>query len=127
MTAPWVQYSAPTAGTRAQVQQAIGIAGGQQPRLRSLTVGVIGNTSVPAGTVVGRDGAYSTGATLFALPLSAPTAGSATLALSQIDIRAPSGTISIEFLAASASSSQQFILANGDFVQSGDKAFADSN
>lgn len=125
MSAPWLAFSSPGSGVQAQAQTIVSTVGNLQPRLRALTVSLLSYGPAGSGSFIVRDGAYTTGATLFSMPLAVAGTGNTIFAAPAVDIRAPSGTMSFEFVAAPGNSSlQQNILAIGDYVPSGYPAFA---
>lgn len=120
----WQINNFPAANTQATVAVTAGTTGGQAIRLRALQV-YIGGTSAGAATFVVRDGTTGAGTIIWEVELFNAANGGTSSTISSSDLRAISGTLTVETTGAGGSGTQISVNAQGDLIQIG-KSFADS-
>lgn len=113
--------STATQATASQAAPATAAAGGNQLRLRCLTVTLAaGATAATPLQAVVRDGATGTGTVIWTGALAAPANGSGVIVKCDQDLRATVGNaLTIEFTAAGAAATQEAVSAQGDIVPAG--------
>lgn len=116
------QLTAQQSAAAATVTQTAVATGGQAIRLRSLTFTLSG-TSAGAITCVVRDGATGTGTIIWQGSLNCAANGSASIALQDQDLRATSGSLTVESTGSGGSNTTTSVNAGGDLVQIGYPAY----
>lgn len=125
MSSHWQTTNASTASQN--VAGLVAISGGSTAnaaiRCRSLQVTCFG-TGVPSATLVVRDGATGAGAIIFQASLAALTAQVAGFTSTDLDLRATSGTMTIETTGSAGATITTLINAQGDYTVVG-RAFGE--
>lgn len=117
MSGQWQTNSAPSSGTKALATVSAGTTGGEALRCRGMEAVLAGETTgISTATVTVIDG-LSGGTVILSAPLSAPAKATVALSLTNLDLRATSGNLSVKITAPVAGTAS--VNAQGDYVQLG--------
>lgn len=119
----WQIFSFPAVNTAASADVYWGTTGGQVIRLRSLQARLSGS-GAGAATLVVRDGQTGAGTIIWETSMNNPAGGADGIVLSDMDLRAYSGEMTIETTGAGGANTQLSVNAQGDLVLTGYSAFA---
>lgn len=123
MAAGQWQITAQAAAAQATVAVTASTTGGQLIRLRSLSFTLSG-TGAGAITCVVRDGATGAGTIIWQGTLNTAANASGQIVQQDVDLRASSGTLTVESTGSGGASTTTSVNAQGDLVQTGYSGFA---
>lgn len=118
MAGQWQLQNFPAANTQATASVTAGTTGGLCIRLRALQVSISG-TAAGAATIVVRDGATGAGTILWETQINCAANSGTMYSGSDMDLRATSGTLTIESTAAGGANTNIAVNAQGDYCQTG--------
>ena len=118
----WQITNTPSVNTAATANVTAGTTGGVAIRLCALQVS-LGGTAVGAAQAVVRDGATGAGTIIWSGQLACSANGSSIIALAGLDLRATSGTLTIETTGAGGANTNLAVNAQGDIVPVGYPGF----
>lgn len=124
MAAGQWQITAQQAAAQATASVTAGTTGGQAIRLRNLSFTLSG-TAAGAITCVVRDGATGAGTIIWQGTLNTAANASGQIAIDSMDLRATSGTLTVESTGSGGANTTTSVNATGDLIQQG-KPYLDS-
>lgn len=117
MAGQW-QLTALEAAAQATASQTAGTTGGLNLRLRSV-VFTLSGTGAGAVTCVVRDGATGTGTIIWQGTLNTAANASGQIEQNNVDLRATSGTLTVETTGSGGANTTTSLNAQGDYVATG--------
>lgn len=118
MAGQWQTFNFPAANTAATASVTAGTTGGLVLRLRALQVSISG-TGAGAATIVVRDGATGAGTIIWETQINNAANSGTFYGTGVLDLRATSGTLTIESTGAGGANTNLAVNAQGDYVALG--------
>lgn len=118
----WQIANFPAANAAATAAVTAGVTGGQAIRCRSVQVSISG-TAAGAATIVVRDGATGVGAIIWQTQINCAANAGTMFSADNMDLRATTGTLTIESTGAGGANTNIAVNAQGDLVPVGYPAF----